>query len=1191
MKKLVLFFGSLSLLAFSCTKTGGELDNEQSTDQTTEITSVVGKIVNTRVSSTIVGDDFQSFWSTSDKIALTDLKSRAVFTLKSGAGAANGTFTGKLEAANSNLYAVYPASTATLSNGALRVTIPAEQRFSTAKGSNLGDKVVLLATSADNQTFDFNIAGAIINYDITLHPDREIRSVTVVTEQVGVAGVSSIDVEQCKLLSSSGKKLTLTYAVPVKHKSNNGWATIAPVNFKAATGKVVFDVVTDKGTYTFCHTPEQKFEAGGVYTVKLSVEDFVQVEDKSKLKQGEYFYSLGMIMEQPEDPEPEVDPNLNVRLVRATDSTLAVAWTITASNIPYLTEMLPNEAGNYATDITKTYKVELYSDQACTNLVLSVDNIQGKDVVRNEDLFTANITPPRFIFPGLEPATSYFVKVHNLTDGTSNAKPVQMSTRVPLASKAAIVKQNAQAGDLIAFENFETIIYAGDITTRAAGVSRTDRKTLTSFDQAPLKGQIHPTNEGYYMSSCATEIGLFNTLGGLVDDMKLQDWGWIGGKSGADGGSVCSRPGYLKIGTSGNRSFVTTPVLNSIPVGKVAKVRVVFNAAPYGDPLKHEINAAEKSMSVRALAKAQLQADNRMDYAQVANEVKLTLDGTTVADWKEYSVVLESVPSGGSIAIGGGESATTTNRMFVDDIRVYVESLKDAPVEPMANGYIKYSDGTPAAGVLVSDGYTVVKTNSDGYYKINTHHDAWYIYYTIPSDCQVVTGNDGQPMFYMRYNPSLIDYNFTLSKLSGGKESEFALLCLADPQCKDASHRTRFVNETVADIRTHINQKGIPCYGVTLGDVTYSEGSRNCVSQMPHLRKHMSKSNIGMPVFQTMGNHDYTYFSSSVIIEPDETSSTYNIKAQRAFEDVFGPINYSWDRGDAHIVCMRNMQWTANNDAAKYTMCFTDEQYEWLKQDLSFVPKDKMVIFCVHKPITNSSNKNVQKVVSLLKQFKETHIMSGHTHYMRNEPTLTGGMYEHVHAAVCGAWWWSRVNGDGCPNGYGVYDISGNTIKNWYYKGSNKGMNDRDYQIRLYRGNLKCGGTHEDIALQHGDGVLLANVFNNDSKWVVKVYENGVHTGNMTKISNYKHSPAAGNPTKPSTKSSQDWWAIGYHIGVVGRGYTGGGRANYLTNAFTMYKYTLKDKSATIRVEATDRFGRTYVQTQITGDYDYSLMY
>ena len=92
-------------------------------------------------------------------------------------------------------------------------------------------------------------------------------------------------------------------------------------------------------------------------------------------------------------------------------------------------------------------------------------------------------------------------------------------------------------------------------------------------------------------------------------------------------------------------------------------------------------------------------------------------------------------------------------------------------------------------------------------------------------------------------------------------------------------------------------------------------------------------------------------------------------------------------------------------------------------------------------------------VIKLLKQFKEGHIMSGHTHYMRNEPTKLG-VFEHVHAAVCGTWWYSNVNGDGCPNGYGVYDIEGATITNSYYKGVNTGMDDRDYQIRLYRGNM-----------------------------------------------------------------------------------------------------------------------------------------
>ena len=215
--------------------------------------------------------------------------------------------------------------------------------------------------------------------------------------------------------------------------------------------------------------------------------------------------------------------------------------------------------------------------------------------------------------------------------------------------------------------------------------------------------------------------------------------------------------------------------------------------------------------------------------------------------------------------------------------------------------------------------------------------------------------------------------------------------------------------------------------------------------------------------------------------------------------------------------------------------------------------------------------------------------MAGHTHYMRNEPTRTSGIYEHVHAAVCGAWWYSNVNGDGAPNGFGVYDIEGNTITNWYYQGVNSGMNGRDYQLRLYRGNHKSGGSYEHFAQQHGDGVILANAFNADSSWALKVYENDVYTGTMTMIPNKKEEPKKGsgqsNPTKPSTASSQDWWAIGYHVGVVGRS-----RSSYNTNGFHLYKYTLKDKPAKVRVEATARVGQVYATSTIRADYDYSLV-
>ena len=437
------------------------------------------------------------------------------------------------------------------------------------------------------------------------------------------------------------------------------------------------------------------------------------------------------------------------------------------------------------------------------------------------------------------------------------------------------------------------------------------------------------------------------------------------------------------------------------------------------------------------------------------------------------------------------------------------------------------------------------------------------------------------------------------------KESKFALFCFADVQCANTSQINRFKNESVPDIVAHAKSKGIPCYGVTLGDVVYSQGTRNCEGIMPSMRAAMAKNQIGMPVFQTMGNHDYAFIFDEANPLPCSgyQDLEFQLKIQRSFEKVFGPINYSWNRGDTHIVCMRNMLWYDGKSWDHYgDPRFLDAQYEWLKQDLAQVSKDKMVILCVHCSIENSTKSNVQNILGLLSQFKDAHIMSGHHHRMTNHPTTSTvngkAIYEHNHGAVCGHFWKSNFNADGTPNGYGVYEIEGNKMTNWYYKGVNAGINDVKYQMRLYRGNLRCGGQYDHIALQHGANVILANIFNADDSWKIKVYEDGSYVGTMTKMAKSnsgpsKYSPDPNNPGKPSTSSSLDWWIVAYHTGVLGLGdpkddskHSGNYKDNY-----HMYKWNLKNPNAkTIKVEATDQWGNVYTCSDITGDYDYSVM-
>lgn len=798
------------------------------------------------------------------------------------------------------------------------------------------------------------------------------------------------------------------------------------------------------------------------------------------------------------------------------------------------------------TDGTRKYTVALYKDAACT------DKYQSYETTLSA---TTNYIayPARFTFPLLAPKTTYYAVV---TDAAGKAsRPAAVTT----SAERAVVKNE------VMYCGFDNLCFGGDYINMANGAVLSGsvgafKPTKLTDAATQSKSTTSPTIDGSQFTSYPAEtVRLFG----------LDGWAGV---------YAHVRPGYVKLGTASLAGSITTPSLDNIASN--ATLTVSFKACPFVDGA----TAQTSFINVRLIG----------DDGAVKAVQKVEIGGRrSQPGWETFSVQFTGAEPVDKLQFATGGEAQS--RFCLDDILVTSPSAIIA--EGFIYGYVKDSDGNPLADVAVSDGFSVTKTNAKGYYTLKPTSDTWYIYYSIPEYCEVPTNSYGQPCFFKEYSATTKRYDFTLTRLAGGKETAFNLFCLADPQCrytKDVSQNKkdsdRFIDECVPDVKAHAATKTAPCYGVTLGDIAYSEGGRNTVKVMPVMRSAMAKDKIGMPVFQVMGNHDYTYFYKNSPISADETSSTFDLKCQREFEKVFGPINYSWNRGDVHIVCMRNVIYDIATDASKYHGGFTDAQYKWLQQDLALVPKSKMVILCVHIPMLSSST-NKQNVLTLLKQFKTGHIMSGHTHYMRNEPTRSG-IYEHIHAAVCGNWWWSKVNGDGCPNGYAVYKIDGTEMTDWYYKGFNEGMNSRDYQIRLYRGNIKTGGSKEYFQYQHGSNVLLANVFNADSSWTVKVYENDTYTGDMTLIKNKKYDADAlpkssTSPTLVPNDSSQDFWAIGLHIGYVGRG-QGTSRNSYLTNGFHLYKYTLKNPSASVKVVAIDRFGNEYSQSTITGDCDYT---
>ncbi|MCF0174337.1 MAG: calcineurin-like phosphoesterase C-terminal domain-containing protein, partial [Bacteroidales bacterium] len=455
----------------------------------------------------------------------------------------------------------------------------------------------------------------------------------------------------------------------------------------------------------------------------------------------------------------------------------------------------------------------------------------------------------------------------------------------------------------------------------------------------------------------------------------------------------------------------------------------------------------------------------------------------------------------------------------------------------VVRGSVTEPDGKPIQGVVVSDGYQVVVTDAQGQYEFQRNPQAYYVYVSIPSEYEVPL-RQGHPAFYKKLADDK-SYDFVLRPIKK-VENNFTMVFMADPQCQKLADVRRLATEGIADLKAYRKKIQGPCYGMTLGDIGYSEGFRNTNYLLPLMREELRAEKTGMPVFQTVGNHDFEYDLAAL----EEQSPTITLRRNRIYESVFGPVDYSFNRGQVHFVSMNDVCFETFGYPGKYHGDFSDAQVEWLRQDLSHVAKDRLVILCVHIPFEGIWKKtpNVGKVMEMLAAYPNARIMSGHTHTIKHL-NHGNGVTEFVAGAMSGCWWWSKNCADGSPNGYAVCRIEGNAIVDEFYKAQNF---SEKYQMRIYRGDAQFGGSYEKFTLAHGANTILVNVWNWSEGWRSEVYENGHLAGELELMPTTSEYEAPYN-------GSKDWWAIGYNVGVVGRGNVpGSNRKNYCSKNYHM---------------------------------------
>lgn len=443
-------------------------------------------------------------------------------------------------------------------------------------------------------------------------------------------------------------------------------------------------------------------------------------------------------------------------------------------------------------------------------------------------------------------------------------------------------------------------------------------------------------------------------------------------------------------------------------------------------------------------------------------------------------------------------------------------------------GIIVDTENHPVEGVVVNDGTNFTRTNNKGIYYLKSDlARSRFVSVTVPSTYEITTERHVATGFYTRLSDKekVNRRDFVLKKRNQVPE-EFLYIALSDPQVKDEKQLDRFRSETVPDLNETINRfSGKEVYGVVLGDMVF-----DMMNLFTPYKEALQQTDI-TTYFHTIGNHDFD-------LKYNDYQNTTNISdgyGEQEYESHFGPTDYSANVGNIHIITLKNLDYFQRK---KYTERLTNTQLEWLKKDLSYVKPGSIVFLNLHAPTSNKSGKgggntrNATELMEILKNYK-VHIFAGHTHFYENAE-VTPTIYEHNIGAVCGAWWAGNVNRCGAPNGYLVVQVKGQEIS-WFYKATGK---EKTYQFRIYK---------PGEFLTQADYVV-ANVWDWDSAYSIKWYEDGVLKGSMEQFSD----------------EDQDY--ITMH----------GKAAGYQTNHLFRARPTVGTHNITI--EVTNRFGETFKQ-------------
>ena len=475
--------------------------------------------------------------------------------------------------------------------------------------------------------------------------------------------------------------------------------------------------------------------------------------------------------------------------------------------------------------------------------------------------------------------------------------------------------------------------------------------------------------------------------------------------------------------------------------------------------------------------------------------------------------------------------------------------------------------------VVVSDGYAFALTDAEGVYQLESDKRLGYVFVSLPSGYEATCIGSQPKIYYTLKADAKVAERVDFTLVESGDQSDHVLLAIGDLHLanrgsssnNDMNQYLQFVSDINAYIAANSGRK---VYALTLGDITWDIYWESKGFGLDKAIEYLNKIN-SIPVFNTIGNHDHACLSGVV----------GDIDCARYWREIVAPTYYSFNIGDVHYVVLDDIVADNPGDGSRaHSNNLTDDIINWLKKDLSYIPKSKSVVLAMHAPLYSLPADDQAAVALAISGYTNAQVISGHSHKVNNSVAATH--FEHNSGAACATWWWTgkyypgvNIGQDGAPGGYQVFEVSGTDFK-WAFKPTG---GDTDFQFRTYDRNQisitadkymdsSAGSTYKEAfnelasswSSKSTENEVDINVWNYDPQWKIEVTENG-NKLNVTKVS-------LCDPLHLITYSAPAM--------------KGTAKPTFMTTATGhIWKVKASSATSTLEVKVTDRFGNVYTES------------